>query len=240
MFNFFKTKDNSNKLNELSLNEYRLSDIPNYLLNLQQLKKQIEIAVIDDQEFSQAKLLSNNDFKIEELGDIPNIKTVQAYPIVICDIHGVGTKLDSSGLGGAFLISEIRKNYPDKYIIAYSTHSNTLSVQKHIKYADHVMPVPSSTEQWTEALEQALKNVANPIARWKKFRNFLLENDVELIEILQLEQSYIRYLLNQNYNIEDIQNITSKLSISNDLKDIVKQFTVSSVIELAKNLIIGS
>lgn len=237
MFNILKRKKaDSNNIGKV----YKLSDINlNNILNIQQLKNRIEIAVIDDQVFSQAELLLNNNFKLKELGDIRSIKNIEGYPIIVCDIHGVGAKFDPSGLGGAFLISEIRKNYPDKYIIAYSTHSNDLSLQRHTKYADYVMPVPSTIEQWREALEQAIKNVGDPVLRWKRFRYYLLEHDIELSEVYKLEQAYIKYYVTPNLDTNSIDEVVSELSISKEFKDVIKQFTVSVVVEVGKSLMSG-
>lgn len=238
MFKYFcKKKD----VVDHEINIYKLSDINfNVIPNIQQLKNSIDIAVIDDQEFTQAKLLESNNFRLKEVGDIKSIKSIEAYPIIICDIHGVGASFDNSGLGGAFLISEIRKNYPDKYIIAYSTHSNDLALQRHTKNADYVMPVPSAIEHWTEALEQAIKNVGDPVLRWKRFRYYLLENNIELSEVYKLEQAYIRYYLTPSQNIDNIVESASELAIANDFKDVIKQFVTAAVVEVGKTLMLGS
>ena len=101
------------------------------------------------------------------------------------------------------------------------------------------MPVPSTIEQWTEALEQAIKNVGDPVLRWKRFRYYLLEHDIELSEVYKLEQAYIKYYVTPNLDTNSIDEVVSELSISKEFKDVIKQFTVSVVVEVGKSLMSG-
>ena len=219
---------------------YKLSDIPKRLFQVSQIKNQIDIAVIDDQEFAPGQLLRNNNFKLTEIGDIPTLKNIEAFPIIICDIHGVGKFFNSSEVGGANLITEIRKAHPDKYLIAYSTHANDLALQRHTKNSDYFMPIASTIEQWTEALEKALYEISDPITRWKKFRGFLLNNDVDLSEIYKLEQIYIEYFLRNNKKNINLEEKVSQLSVNDGLKQIIIQFTATAMVELAKTIFIES
>ena len=76
----------------------------------------IPIAVIDDELFNYKDLLRDYGFSITHFEDINDIKIVEAYPIVICDIKGVGKFLNSK-LEGAQLISEIKKMNLNVYFI---------------------------------------------------------------------------------------------------------------------------
>ena len=76
--------------------------------------------------------------------------------------------------------------------------------------------------------------------RWKRFRYYLLENNIELSEVYKLEQAYIRYYLTPSQNIDNIVESASELAIANDFKDVIKQFVTSAVVEVGKTLMLGS
>jgi uncharacterized protein related to proFAR isomerase len=82
MFQFFRNKSQERI--------YRLSEIKSENKNPQSLRRSHDMAVIDDEPFSQAQQLRNIGFSIIEVGDINNLKSIESYPVVICDIHGVG------------------------------------------------------------------------------------------------------------------------------------------------------
>ena len=217
---------------------YQLKDIPRKIINFSNVKPKIDIAIIDDSPFSPSRILKNNEFNLHELGDINNLSCLNRYPIVVCDIQGVGKHFSTPEYkyGGAVLITEIRKKYPNKYIIAYSTDANDLTLQQHTKNADRVMPVAANIEQWTEALDQAIRAVTDPILQWKKVRSYLLDNDIELEQVFQLEQLYIKSLLEKVSPSQSEEEI-SKLKMDDLFKDIATQFISSGAIEVIKNLI---
>src|SRR4051794_31715072 len=76
-------------------------------------RSRVEIAVIDDQEFPYLELLTRHGFRLRHFKDIDDIQAIHAYPIVLCDIKGVGKHFQSR-YEGAHLISEFRKRYPAK------------------------------------------------------------------------------------------------------------------------------
>lgn len=79
---------------------------------LRELKQKVQIAIIDDHKLPMAKSLQSHGFQLAELGgDIRSVEQVSAYPIVICDIKGVG-KAFGSPQEGAHVLAEIRKPTP--------------------------------------------------------------------------------------------------------------------------------
>jgi hypothetical protein len=97
----------------------KLGNLPLTCPEMRILKQKTHIAVIDDEPFHRLEQLRTHGFNITELGDIKAIDQVGSYPIVVCDIKGVG-KAFGSPLEGAHVLSEIRKTYPDKYLITFS------------------------------------------------------------------------------------------------------------------------
>ena len=72
------------------------------------LRKKVKILAIDDQNFPPEKNLSNSGFNVEVFSDIQRISDADPFPIVLCDVNGVGTSL-SEDTQGAYVIDEIKK-----------------------------------------------------------------------------------------------------------------------------------
>ena len=100
-----------------------LSEIQRSLNPISDFRNYFQIAIIDDKPLSHYSILLNHNFRIKELGDISDIAAISEYPIILCDIRNVGVQF-ASAYGGAHVIYEIKKRYPDKYIIAYSAGAN--------------------------------------------------------------------------------------------------------------------
>ena len=84
---------------------------------LSELKKRIAIIIIDDEEFPYLDTLKKHEYNISQKPDISDLRDVEAYQIILCDIRGVG-KFLTSEFGGAYLIKQLKEKYPEKTIIA--------------------------------------------------------------------------------------------------------------------------
>ena len=77
---------------------YYLFGTPLGILDLKKHQKEfnavsrsiIPIAVIDDEELAYIDILRNHGFNLRQFKDIEDVKAVQSYDIVMCDIKGVG------------------------------------------------------------------------------------------------------------------------------------------------------
>ncbi len=185
--------------------------------DLNDLKAKIKIAIIDDEPFEMAKNIRSHRFDITELGDIKSVDMIASYPIVICDIKGVGQSFGSS-LGGAHLLSEIRKAYPDKFLISYSGASHDIRYNESIRKADVSVPKDSTTEVWITVLEKGLRAVGDPKERWVRFRSTLLEKDVDIYDVFLIEQAFIKSVDRKNTAPMD------KVVVPEIVKDLVSSF----------------
>ena len=82
----------------------------------------VQMLLIDDSDFPYLENLATHDFNIRQYRDVTDLKSVEPYPVVLCDIRGVGRQL-SERFEGAHVIQEIRKRYPAKVVVAYSGES---------------------------------------------------------------------------------------------------------------------
>lgn len=210
MYLFFKSV---NELNSKSVLEK---------FSLQELKKKIEILAIDDDGFSYLELLNNHGFHITYKKDITDLKEVEPYDCILCDIRGVGKFLGSQ-YDGAYLVQQIRKNYPSKIIIAYTAESLAANYQSFMSYADDIIEKGAEIERWTASLDKYFMEAVDPIRQWKKVRTALLAANVPSIEVAILESKYVKAIqkgtfrsyaeLNKNRN-NHIGQVLGKIAIT--------------------------
>ncbi len=204
-------------------------DIPDLSLkNIDRIK--IPILVIDDNEFEYLDHLKQHRFDITYFSDIQSIESTKAYEIILCDINGVG-KVFKSKYEGAHVISELHKKYPFKTLIAYTGFTHDPSYNKYFRMADFNIKKDIDGDEWVEQLDFAIELTTDPKKKWIKLRNFLLDNNVSLFEIMKLENEYVSSIING----ENLQNFPSnklKKEMSKDVRAILQSFTGSVIFKL--------
>lgn len=160
--------------------------------NLSDIKRKIEILIIDDEEFSYFDTLKKHEYCLTQKKDLSDLKDAEAYHIILCDIRGVGAFLESN-YAGAYLIKQLKEKYPNKTIIAYSANDYNAEFQQYLQYADEIVPKGSyALEDWTALLDRLIKQLSNPVKIWEKARNSLLDAGVSTIDIAKYESDYVK------------------------------------------------
>jgi len=171
----------------------KLESINKNPLPIQELKRKFQILIIDDNPPPMLETLRRMDFNVRDMRDIENIEAVEPYPIIACDIGGIGKAFrPDSNNGGLHVLKEIRKYYPDKFLIQYST--KTQNIDQGLTKADVIFPKDTTIDHWQEYLETALSELGNPKTRWMKIRKRLSEEGMDGYQIFTLEQAYIKEL----------------------------------------------
>jgi len=154
------------------------------------------ILVIDDEEFEKEHDLRKLGYKISVMSDLNNVIDVEKYDIVLCDIKGVGKKLFGINGDGCMLIEEIRKHYPAKYLIAFSGETYNVDKNKYFSMADDwITKAESDIDKWTNLLDNAFLDLLNSFHYWSRIRSSLLNNNVSIIDVLRLEDSFANSIL---------------------------------------------
>lgn len=194
--------------------------------SIKELKDAFEILIIDDNPPPMIDTLRRSGFRVRDIKDIETIETTQKYPIIACDIQGIGKSFrPHSENGGFYVLQEIRKYYPDKYLIQYSTKSQDLDAG--LTKADVIFPKDTNIEAWQRHLESSLKELGNPKRRWMRIRRQLSDQGEDGYKIYQLEQAYIKGILNQ-----DPQQLKSERllnTLSPETKKIIINFVASTI-----------
>jgi hypothetical protein len=191
----------------------KLSDITIRDVPITKARKLTTIAVIDDQEFGYLEPLRSHGYVLKDLGDITDIEAVAAYDIAICDIKGVGSAFRSK-YEGAHVISEIRNQFPDKYIIAFSGGQFDPSYKKFFDKCDRSIKKDADMDEWCTILDETVALLGNPISRWSRARSVLIQSGVDLYDVMNLEIEYIKAI--QKKSPDDLQKAFSSVSASNN------------------------
>lgn len=202
-------------------------------------RKAVKIAVIDDQHFPLKAALERLDFRLTELGDIENIDQVSAFDIILCDIQGVGVKFLSEQQG-AFVVKEIRRQYPEKFIVAFTGANlgNPLFKQA-VAFADSSIRKDSDADEWVQHLDGIVDLLVEPRTYWRRIRKILVEADLDTSTILDLEDGYVRALEDPNNReaLAHYMNKASSLTVSPELRAAALRVATSALIEVVKETI---
>lgn len=207
-------------------NPVRLSSIGQESINLDEAKSRIDIAVLDDNAFSPKESLETNKFRIIELGpDIRSLDQISAYSIIICDVDGVGRAFGSK-IDGAHLVTEIRKSYPDKFLMAYTGLTYSLAITNALTAADRRIEKDASIEVWIKNLEFGINEIANPRNRWMRMRRAMLDRGFEMFDVLKLEQAFIKSITHKKPEI--LADRSQSSDINAELKELIIKFSATA------------
>ncbi len=192
-------------------------------------RAQVPIAVIDDDPFRHEQRLRNNGYNIDFLGDIVKISDIAEYNIIMCDLRGVGKHLNDVGQGG-YLIDEIKRNHPEKFVIAYTGGAEASIIELARKSADVFLKKDADLGEWRDNLDRIIRFLTNPILVWKRQRVALVDGDVPTLDILKLEDAYVRSVTAGTES--PYRNAVVKMASGSDLRGIAQSLVASGIFKL--------
>ena len=197
------------------------------------LREQVQVLVVDDQPFEPQANLEAHGFKLTVLNGIGDIAQTKPYPIVLCDLMGVGQALHEC-LQGAYTIREIKKNYPEKVVFAYTGGSveSRITREAHV-YADHYMRKDAGPDEWCEKLDAVISDLANPVVAWKDFRLRLLATGIPISQLAILEDGFVRsYPRGSTYTRDYLEGFAGRKSLGVDARSVLSSFVGSALFAL--------
>ncbi|MEI7365899.1 hypothetical protein WCU67_22850 [Pectobacterium parmentieri] len=165
-------------------------------------RSKIKIAIIDDEEVPFLNSLKNSGYNIQHYRDVDNFDMLSDYKIVISDIDGVGRAF-SSEYQGAYIIKELKRLYPDKYLIAMSSKIYNLSFTEILSNADVKINRDVNVDIVSEKLNDAIKEISSVKNRWLRVRSQLInEYSIDLYDVWSMEQDVIKSILKKENKID--------------------------------------
>lgn len=173
---------------------YTIDKFAHFAQDFTQLQRKSRIMIIDDEDVPYLEQLQKRNYNLYLKDDLHNITDVAEYDIVITDIKGVGRSFNENLEGGA-IIKELKKHYPEKYIIVYSASQFDVNFNSTFQLADKVIKKDCDIEAWVEAIDEGIREYYNPQTAWKKTHKTLVDNNISTRKILKLEQAYVYSIL---------------------------------------------
>ncbi len=208
---------------------HELSELDNLNRDAEFKRNAVDILCIDDQGLQYEEIIRHHGFNIRVLKDIEDIRSVADYPVVICDIKGIGKAFNSPFEGG-HIIQEIKKHYPSKVVIAFSGHQFDAKYNKYFKMSDYVLSKDIDSDQWVDVLDETVRKITSPTEQWQRIRRYLVDNNVSTKVIFQLEQEYISAVLEKDGSKFGKPKTLNLLS--QDVRGVVQGFVASMVFKL--------
>ena len=189
----------------------------------------VSIAVIDDEAFAPQTNLKSYGYNITQIGDLKNLEEVGPFHIVLCDIMGVGKHFDKV-LQGASLISQIKRMYPEKIVIAYTgAMLNERAARIASERADAVIKKDVEIEAFTSKLDSLGVGAIDPYVIWNKVRARLVELDVDTRDIILFEDGYVRSVLKKDPRLSMLSDRAEKININSDVRAILQGLASSTI-----------
>lgn len=170
-------------------------------------RKNVKILFIDDGGFYTEPLsqLGYKDIDVEL--EFKDISRVEPYDIIFCDINDVAKNIYPVGQGAA-LASEIKRMYPNKYVIIFSAQNQKPSFAKYYEDVDAVIDKTSDQKVFQDVIDKYISIQNDPIAYWENLEKTMLKQKLNKISISKLEHYYVASILyNKNY-LSEIDNNT--------------------------------
>ena len=151
-----------------------------------------------------------------------------SYPIIICDIKGVGKDFKSP-MGGAFLIRELKKKYPLKAYAAYTGSTYDISINNYLEGVS-IIKKDIEIDDWCIEIDNLIRNISDPKEVWLKIRDILLKEEVDLISLANLEDEYVDIILNKNGDFHNFPSAKKENTLNPDVRAVVQSLVAGIIL----------
>lgn len=194
-------------------------------------KKNVRIVIVDDEGFDDDVLKSLGYLDIEIKLKYEKLSDYENYDIIFCDINGIAKEIDPVYQGAA-LAKQIKKTYPSKMVIIFSSKEQSLDFYKFKNDVDEIIPKNTKNSEIAEIIDKCIEIINDPIERWKNFRKKLSEQGTSPKDIALLEDCYVRGILKNEDTTKIMESIKTAIASS------VAGFIIDCAIEVVKAYIL--
>ena len=94
--------------------------------------------------------------------------------------------------------------------------------------SDFLLKKDIDSDEWIESLDAAIQTASDPIIRWKRLRNYLLEKDIPLTHLMKLEDDYVHKMSKHEDKFPSGKLL---VGLPEDVKDILLDFTKTMLVK---------
>jgi hypothetical protein len=149
------------------------------------------------------------------------------------DLQGVGTHYNPAAQG-AHLVQQIKKAFPEKFVIAYTGGAPSELLVPSVERADKFVQKDIRIEEWCELLDDAAIELADPVHIWDAMRHRLLDLGVTPYQLAHLEDEFVRSAIQQPQRLADrLSQRAERAGISEDIRALVVSLIANSIFLIA-------
>lgn len=193
------------------------------------VRQRIPILFIDDEGFVYKEHLRNEKYLISCITQIEDWGAAAEYPIVICDIKGVGTNFDEKE-EGLNVIRQLKKKYPFKHYAVYSGANYHIEALMDLEGVSLIKKDPE-IEDWRAYLDEFIRRATDPKENWKIIRDFLLQKDVPLLDVVLLESNFVDIYNNRPQEMGHFPEPKKFPSITQDIRSIIQSMIAGALLK---------
>lgn len=193
-------------------------------------RSKVPIAIIDDEPFTAQQTLTNHGYDVRPIGDPKSLSEIENFNIILCDLRGVGQNFDKKNQG-AYLIGEIKRNHPEKFVVAYTAgaENDEMSLRAN-RDADIFIRKDADIEEWRDKLDDLIDRLCNPVIVWRRQRDALVRNNVATLDILRLEDAFVQSV--EIGRPQNFANRAARLNLGPDARAIAQSLIGSGILWL--------
>jgi CheY-like chemotaxis protein len=204
-------------------------------------RRSIAVGVIDDGDLEVKPRLENLGFAVTKMDDVKHLAEIEHFHVLLVDVLGVGSSFGSEKQG-AFLIQQIKQRYPNIIVVAYTASS---PLNKHFReattYADAHLPKDADIAEWTATLDAYVLELTDSKRLWYRYRRILISHDLDTLDILRVEDAFVRSLSRDRPVSPDEYRKTVEVSLpSGQLRAIFQGLVTNAAYDMIKSIILGS
>lgn len=173
--------------------------------SLTELVQRTRILVIDDVESEfPFEILRKQGYSLDYWSDVEDLCKLEAgfYDIIILDIGGVATDLDSENEGAAIL-THLKHVNPAQVVVAHSGQSHDSVRIPFFSAADQYVPKPVTALEWKEILDDLIATKLTVEYFWKAMESMMTVQGCSKRQIRKVETTLKKAALDGNIDASE-------------------------------------
>lgn len=194
-------------------------------------RSKIKVLFIDDEDFTYLNDLRNEGFCIQQIKDIEDFESASAYPIVICDVKGVGHKF-SKDKEGVYIVKELKKKYPFKQIAVYSSGNDFRLESTNELEGIARIKKDADKDMWCSYIDEMIRKAIDPKECWITIRNFLLCKGVDIKDVMLLESNFVDIYNNRPEDMKQFPEEKKFPNLTQDVRGVVQSLIAGGILHM--------
>lgn len=190
------------------------------------LRSKIKVLIVDDQEFLLVSALNQRKYDIYYKKDMNYAIEAEPFDIVILDIKGIAGNLGSN-MEGFSLAKEVKKIYPNKKVLCYSSSVRT-EIASELEQIDGFIHKDIEIDQWANKLDKLIEEYISFEYQWGVLEKRLKENKIQDSDIQDIYKVFKESFDNNSFEsldqllIDKLDNVQLLFKVMESIYSFIK------------------